>query len=89
MIPLAVPGMRALALEGDRGRARAPGFVANLTELFAVNGVGELGAKPFDVKLLDAAADFFIRRERDRNGAVFDLRVLHERIDHRHDFGEA
>ena len=81
--------MRALAFERDGGGARAPGFVANLAERFAVNGVSELRAETLDVKLVDAAADFFVRREGDRERAVFDLRVLHQGVDHRHDLGAA
>ena len=89
MIPLAVPGCVLLPLKGDGSGARAPRFVADLAELFAVDRVGELGAESLDVKLVDAGSDFFIRREGDRDRAVFDLRVLHQRIDHRHDLSAA
>ncbi len=81
--------MRALALERDRRRARAPRFIADLAELSAVNGVSDLRAEAFDVKLLDARADFFVRSESDRDRSVFDLRILAQRVDHRHDFGDA
>ena len=81
--------MRALALERDRRRARAPRLVADLAELATVNRVSDLCAEAFHVKLLDTRADFFVRRKSDRDRAAFDLRILFERVDHRHDFGDA
>src|SRR3954452_15648120 len=87
--PLRGTRMRALALERDRRSARAPRLVADLPKLFAVDSVSDLRPKTFHVKLLNAAADFFIRRERDRERAVFDLWVLTQDVDHRHYLGAA
>ena len=42
---------------------------------FAVDGIGEIGAEFFQVGLVDAAPDLFIRGEQDLDGAVFDLRL--------------
>src|SRR5215212_8375290 len=81
--------MRALSLERDRRSARAPRLVADLAELFAVNCVRELRSETLYVKLLDTRADLFIGRESDRECSVFDLRVLTQDIDHRHDLGTA
>ena len=43
---------------------------------FAVDRIGEIGAEFFQVGLVDAAADLFIGREQDLDGAVLDLRVV-------------
>src|SRR6185369_8209602 len=85
--PLRCSRMRALTLERDCGGARAPRFITNLAELFAVNRVSELRSEALNVKLLDASTDFFIGRERDRECSVFDLRILTQDVDHRHDLG--
>src|SRR6185503_12859786 len=74
--------MRALALERDGGSTRAPRFVADLAELFTVNRVSELRSKAFNVKLLDARSNLFVRCEGDRECSVFDLRILAQDIDH-------
>src|SRR6185295_7674867 len=87
--PFRRSGMRTLSLKRDRRRTRAPRLVADLAELFTVNSVSELRSKTFHVKLVDTASDFFIRRERDRERAMFDLRILTQDIDHRHDLGAA
>ena len=47
--------MRAFAFESDGRRSRAPCFVADLAQRFAVDGVSELGAESLDVELIDAA----------------------------------
>src|SRR5690349_4748468 len=70
--PLRGSRMRALALECDCRSARAPCLVADLTELFAVDRISELRSETFHIKLLDAPANLFIRRESDRERAVFD-----------------
>src|SRR5437868_5349352 len=68
-------GMGILSLKmGGRG-ACAPGLVADLTQLFAVNRVSEQRAEAFDVELVYAAADFFVGRKGDGERAVLDLRV--------------
>jgi len=79
--------MRALSLERDRRRASAPRLIADLAELFAVNRVSELRTESLNVKLLDAATNLFVRRESDGERSVFELRVLTQDIDHRHDLG--
>src|SRR6185503_8265311 len=81
--------MRALSLKCDRRRACTPRLIADLAELSAVDRVSELCAKRFDVKLLDSPSNLFVRSKRDRKRAALDLRVLLERVDHRHDFGAA
>src|SRR5262245_57258254 len=64
---LGCSGMRALALKRHSGCARAPRLSADLTQLFTVNGVSELCAEGLHVKLLDAPAHFFVRRESNRD----------------------
>src|SRR5512145_2168998 len=81
--------MSALALESDSRCARAPRFVANLSEFSAVNCVCDLRAETFDVKLLDPRANFFIRSKSYGKGPMFDLWILLQGVDHRHDFGNA
>src|SRR5205814_9056450 len=46
--------VRALALEYDRRRARAPRLVTDFAELFTVNCVSEFRPERFHVKLVDA-----------------------------------
>src|SRR5258705_5021769 len=77
--------MCVFTLERNGGGARAPGLIADLPECFTINGVGYLGAESLYVKFIYAASDFVIRRESDRQRAVFDLRILTQRIDHGHD----
>src|SRR5215203_5079022 len=82
-------GMRALPLERYRSGACAPRLITNLTELFSVNRVSDFCAEAFHVKLLNAGTDLFIRRESNRKRAVFDLRILTQCVDHRHDLSDA
>src|SRR5258705_997487 len=77
--------MCVFTLERNGGGARAPGLIADLAECFTINGVGYLGAESLYVKFIYAASDFLIRRESDRQRAVFDLRILTQCVNHGHD----
>src|SRR5262245_49010000 len=68
--------MCTLALESNGRSSCAPGFVTNLTELFAINCVSQLGPESLHIKLFDSTSDLFVRSKRDRQRSVFDLGVL-------------
>ena len=70
-------------------RIGGEGLIFDLAGAFAVDRIGELGAEFFQVRLVDAAADLFIGREQDLDGAVLDLRVLRQEMHRVHDFREA
>src|ERR1044072_4948346 len=82
-------GMRALALERDCRRARAPRLVADFSKLFAVHSLSHLRAETFYVTQLHTTADFFVGSKSDRYAAVFELRILTQDVDHRHDLRTA
>src|SRR5947208_15426531 len=73
--------MGVFPLEIDRRGPRAPGLLTDLAQRLAIDRVGELSPEAFDVKLFNAAADFFIRRKGDRDGAMPDLAILSDQID--------
>src|SRR5689334_20965207 len=81
--------VRAFSFERNRSGSRAPGLVADLTQFLAVDRVGELRSKLFDVKLVDPTSNLFIWSEGYGNRSVFDLGVLDKVIDHRHYLGAA
>ena len=81
--------MGADAFDGDGGGVRRKSFVLDIPRGFAVDGVGKIGAELFQIGLVDAAADLFVGREQDLDGAVLDLRILSEEMHRIHDFGEA
>ena len=55
----------------------------------AVHRVGVAGAETCHVEVFGAFADFLVRRERDADGPVRDLRVRHQKRGRRHDLGDA
>src|ERR1051326_6510411 len=71
--------MRVATAEGDRGEPRAPRLVADLAELTAVDGIGELRAECADIELVDAEADLLVGGEADFDPAMNDLRILPDR----------
>src|SRR5215467_10796274 len=77
--------MSAFALERHRGGAGTPRFVADLAQSFAVNRIGQRGTKGFHVEFFYSATNFFIGSERYGDRAMLKLRVLSQRVDHRHD----
>ena len=77
------------ALDGDGGAVGRKGLVLDIAGGFAVHRIGEVGAELFQVDLVDAAADLFVGREQDLDGAVLDLRVLNQELRRIHDLGEA
>ena len=77
------------ALDGDGGAVGREGFVLDIPGGFAVHRIGEVGAELFQVGLIDAAADFFVGREQDLDGAVPDIWILNQEPRCIHDLGEA
>ena len=88
-LALGKTGMGRDAFDGDAGAVGRKGLVLDMARAFAVHGVGELGAELFQVRLVDAAADLFIRREQDFDRAVLDLGVVDQKLRGIHDLGEA
>ena len=88
-LALGKAGMGADAFDRDRGAIGGEGFVLDIPGGFAVDGIGEIGAELFQVGLVDAAADLFIGREQDLDGAVLDVRIVDQEMRRIHDFGEA
>ena len=76
------------ALDGDAGAVGRKGLVLDMARAFAVHGVGEFGAELIQVRLVDAAADLFVRREQDLDCAVLDFPVVDQEMGGIHDFGE-
>ncbi len=77
-LALGKTGMGRDAFDGDRGAVGRKCFVLDMTGGFAVHRVGEIGAELFEIGLVDAAADLFVRREQDLDGAVLDLGMRDE-----------
>ncbi len=82
-------GMGADAFDGDGGGVGGEGLVLDIPRGFAVDRVGKIGAELFQVGLVDAAADLFVGREQDLDGAVLDLRIVDQEMRRIHDLGEA
>ena len=80
--------MGADPFDGEGGGVGREGLVLDVPRGFAIDGVGEIGAELFQVDLVDAAADFFVGREQDLDGAVLDLRILQQEMHCIHNFGE-
>jgi hypothetical protein len=76
------------AFDGDGGAVGREGLVLDIAGGLAVDRVGEIGAELFDVGLVDAAADFFVRREQNLDGAMFDLRIVDQELRRIHDLGD-
>src|ERR1043166_5268667 len=87
--PLRRARMCALSLKRNRGCSRTPGLVADFAQSLTIHRICDLRTESFDVKLLNAAADFFIRSECDCQHSMFDLWVLTKGIDHCHDLGNS
>ena len=88
-LALGKTGMGADAFDGDGGAVGREGLVLDIPRGFAVDRIGKVGAELFQVGLVDAAADLFIGREQDLDGAVLDLRIADQELRGIHDFGEA
>ena len=88
-LALGETGMGRDALDGDGGAVGREGFVLDMAGGFAVHRIGEVGAELLQVGLVDAAADLFVGREQDLDGAVPDLRILNQEPRRIHDLGEA
>ena len=89
ILPLAKPGWvltPSMVMDGAIG---GESLVLDIARGFAVDGVGEVGAELFQVGLVDTAADLFVGREQDLDGAVLDLRVVDQELRGIHDFGKA
>src|ERR1700733_14924388 len=71
-LALGKTGMGRDTLDGDNGPVRRESFILDLAGAFAVDRIGEIGTEFFQVRLVDAAADFLVRREQDLDGAVLD-----------------
>ena len=82
-------GMGADTLDGDGGAVGGKRLVFDVAGGFAVHRIGEVGAELFQVDLVDAAADLFVRREQDLDGAVLDLRIVDQELRGIHDLGDA
>ena len=88
-LALGKAGMGADAFDGDGGAVGRKRLVLDIACGFAVDRIGEVGAELFQVGLVDAAADLFVRREQDLYGAVLDLRVIYQEMRGIHDLGKA
>ena len=88
MIPFAGPGCVLLPWKVTVA-VRALQVSSLISPSFRRRPCKRLCPETFDVKLLDPAADFFVRSESDGDGAVLDLWVLTQRVDHRHDLSDA
>ena len=88
-LALGKAGMGADALDGDRGAVGRESLVLDIAGGFAVHRIGEIGAELLQVGLVDAAADLFVGREQDLDGAVLDLRIVDQELRGIHDLGEA
>ena len=82
-------GMRVTASECDSCGACRPRFVSDVAKFLSIDRVCELRSPLLDLELVHRPANFFIWRKRDRDVAVFDLRIQFENLDHRHHFGDA
>ncbi len=88
-LALGKTGMGADAFDGDGGAIGRKGLVLDISCGLAVDRIGKVGAELFQVGLVDAAADLFVRREQDFDRAVLDLRILNQEMRGIHDFGKA
>src|SRR2546423_10572729 len=79
--------MSILSFESDDRGARVPCLVANFSERPAIDGVGQLRSKGFNVKLVYSTANLFVRSESNSERAVLDARILLQHINHSHDLG--
>ncbi|MNT90527.1 hypothetical protein D3C72_2314410 [compost metagenome] len=66
--------------DGDLDAVGGKGLVFDMAGGFAVDGVAELGAELFQVDLVCAAADFFVGREENADGAVPDIVIVHQEL---------
>ena len=80
--------MGADAFDGDGGGIGGEGFVLDIPGGFPVDGVGKISTELLQVDLVDAAADLFVRREQDLDGAMLDLRIVDQEMRRIHDFGK-
>ena len=88
-LALGIAGVDVAALDMDFGTCRVEVLKLKLSNLAAVHGVGVVCAKALDVKLHNAAADFFVRGKTYPDGPVLEFRVLHNILDGVHDFCNA
>ena len=87
--PLRVARMRVEAVKGDGDGVGREALGLDLAAAAAVHRVGAARAEPRDVEILRAASDLLVRRERDADRAVRDLRMRDEMGGRRHDLGDA
>ena len=82
-------GVDAASVKGDGRLVGVEVFVLQFAQHAAVQGVGDVRAKGGNVKMMRAAADFFIWRKSDADFAVRDFRVRLQVFNHRQDNGNA
>ena len=64
-------------------------FVFEFSEAASVHGVGAVHAESFNVKIICASSDFFVRSECKTYSAVRDRRIVYKGLGHSHDLGDA
>ena len=89
MIPLALSRVNVAAVHGDDGGVGAERLLVQLAGRVSVDGVGELRTELLDVEVFRAGADLLVGREADSDVAVEQFRIVDERLDGRHDDGNA
>src|ERR1700753_1341642 len=81
--------MRADALDSDGGDGGRESLVFDIPRVLAIKSIGEVSAELFQVDFVDAAADLFVGREQDLDGAVLDLGMIDQELRRIHDLGSA
>ena len=82
-----VSGMDALSFNRNSRGSGVEGLIFNASQCPAVHGIGALRSESGNIKTVDAAADFLVRRKPDGNTAVPDLRMCQQIFSHAHDLG--
>ena len=84
-----ISGMSVAPLEGNDHTVSRKGLGLDLSHGFAIQGVGVSGAKFLHIEVLRSAADLFVGRKGDADGAVGNLGMGHQVLGGPHDFGHA
>ena len=80
ILPLAKPGCALTPRIVIVRLVGREGLVLQVAGALAVHGVAEVGAELLDVDVIDAVADFLIRREQDPQCPVLDIRIGQENV---------
>ena len=86
---LAAARMHGNALKGDMHVAGVEGFIIQLAQRTAIDGIGELRPKALQRKMLRTAANLFIRREGQTDFAMLDFGMRQKIFAHRNNRADA